>query len=278
MAAGTASTPGPVWGVDRTGPAWAARAYAPAGGQDHLGLGSVSSDRMLPMLSPGINVLTIHPRYWSVYAWILDDFWAHDLPRTRSAFVQFYRPREALFAFACQLCDTPEHETVTGNIVGSRRTAREAQTAAEFDPGYDYIKEALGGFGLYYRSAMESIGLVERADRAAGLPYDTVTPAGRALAAAYRSEVSGTELVRTFLASSTVSGPVPKTVLEEFARKGCLCRLRKANNADLPLLRTCSCTWVVTRPAPDATASGSCSICAQPPTATALTKAGSAGN
>ncbi len=50
------------------------------------------------MLSPGINVLTIHPRYWSVYAWILDDFWAHDLPRTRSAFVQFYRPREALFA------------------------------------------------------------------------------------------------------------------------------------------------------------------------------------
>ncbi len=84
---------------------------------------------------------------------------------------------------------------------------------------------------------MESIGLVERADRAAGLPYDTVTPAGRALAAAYRSEVSGTELVRTFLASSTVSGPVPKTVLEEFARKGCLCQLRKANNADLPLLQ-----------------------------------------
>lgn len=53
------STVGPVWGVERTGPAWAARAYPPAAGQDHLGLGSVSSDRILPMLSPGINVLTI---------------------------------------------------------------------------------------------------------------------------------------------------------------------------------------------------------------------------
>jgi hypothetical protein len=237
VAADTAPTPSPVWGVDRTGPAWAARAYAPAGGQDHLGLGSVSSDRILPMLSPGINVLTIHPRYWSVYAWILDDFWAHDLPRTRAAFVQFYRPRETLFAFACQLCDTKEHTTVTGNIVGSRRTAGEAQTATEFDAGFDYIKQALGGFGLYYRSAMEATGLIERADPTAGLPYDTVTPAGKALADAYRSEVAHTELVRTFLASPAVTGPVPRPVLEEFARKGCLCQLRKATDADLPLLQ-----------------------------------------
>jgi hypothetical protein len=237
VSARTAPASNAEWGVDRIGPAWAARAYAPAGGQDHLGLGSVSSDRILPMLAPGINVLTIHPRYWSVYAWILDDFWAHDLPRTRASFVQFYRPREALFAFACQLCDAAEHSSVTGNIVGSRRTAGEAQTATEFEPGYDYIKEALGGFGLYYRSAMETTGLVERADPTAGLPYDTVTSAGKALAAAYRSEVADTQLVRTFLASPTVTGPVPRTVLEEFARRGCLCQLRKAKEADLPLLR-----------------------------------------
>jgi len=32
------------------------------GGQNHPGLGSVSSDRILSALSPGINVLTIHPR------------------------------------------------------------------------------------------------------------------------------------------------------------------------------------------------------------------------
>jgi hypothetical protein len=237
MASRPASASDPGWGVDRTGPAWAARAYAPAGGQDHLGLGSVSSDRILPRLSPGINVLTIHPRYWSVYAWILDDFWRHDLPRNRAAFVQFYRPREALFAVACQLCDAAEHATITGNIVGSGRTAGQARTATEIDPGLDYIKEPLGGFGLYYRSAMEATGIIERADITAGLPYDTVTPAGRALADAYRSEVADTELVRDFLGSATVTGPVPRTVLMEFARQGCLCQLRRATDADLPLLR-----------------------------------------
>ena len=35
-------------------------------------------------------------------SWVLDDFWAADLPRTRSAFRDFYRPREALFAMACR--------------------------------------------------------------------------------------------------------------------------------------------------------------------------------
>ncbi len=60
------------WGWDKTGPVWGARAFAPKSGQDHLGLGSVSSDRILPKLSPGINVLTIHPRYWSFYSWVLD--------------------------------------------------------------------------------------------------------------------------------------------------------------------------------------------------------------
>jgi hypothetical protein len=59
------------WGRDETGPVWGARAFAPKSGQDHLGLGSVSSDRILSALSPGINVLTIHPRYWSFYSWCL---------------------------------------------------------------------------------------------------------------------------------------------------------------------------------------------------------------
>lgn len=80
-------------------------AFATKSGQDHLGLGSVSSDRILPTVSPGINVLTIHPRYWSFYSWVLDGFWATGLPRTRSAFRDFHRPREALFAMACHDAD-----------------------------------------------------------------------------------------------------------------------------------------------------------------------------
>jgi len=223
------------WGWDETGPVWGARAYAPKSGQDHLGLGSVSSDRILPILSPGINVLTIHPRYWSFYSWVLDDFWATDLPRTRDAFRDFYRPREALFAMACHVCDTPEHKTLIANVVGSRRVSPRAGDV-EFDPQFDYIKEALGGYGLYYRSAMELTGALIVAGPANGFPFDAPTPVGRALAAAFRAAVSRTRLAAAFQ-HGDLAALVPRDVLVEFARTACLCQLRTAKAHDLPLLQ-----------------------------------------
>ena len=223
------------WGWDETGPVWGARAFAPIRGQDHLGLGSVSSDRILPSLSPGINVLTIHPRYWSFYSWVLDDFWAADLPRTRSAFRDFYRPREALFAMACHVCDAPEHKTLVANVVGTRRVSPRAGDA-DFDPQFDYIKEALGGYGLYYRSAMELTGALIVAGPANGFPFDAPTPIGRALAAAFRDAVSGTRLAATF-ERGDLAALVPRDVLVEFARAACLCQLRVAESHDLPLLQ-----------------------------------------
>ena len=223
------------WGWENTGPVWGARAFAPKSGQDHLGLGSVSSDRILPSLSPGINVLTIHPRYWSFYAWVLDDFWATDLPRTRAAFRGFYRPREALFAMACHVCDATEHATLFGNVNGSRRVKPIAQGDV-FDPQFDYIKEALGGYGLYYRSAMAMTGVLIVAGPANGFPFDAPTPKGRAIAATYRSAVADTRLAQR-LSHGDVTGPVSREVLEEFARVACLCQLRVAESHDLPLLR-----------------------------------------
>ncbi|TVY98989.1 hypothetical protein EAS64_42545 [Trebonia kvetii] len=195
----------------------------------------MSSDRILPSLSPGINVLTIHPRYWSFYSWVLDDFWAADLPRTRKAFRDFYRPREALFAMACHVCDAPEHATLVANVVGSRRVGPKARDA-EFDPRFDYIKEALGGYGLYYRSAMELTGALIVAGPANGFPFDAPTPAGRALAAAFRGAVSRTRLAAK-LRTGALAAPVPRDVLAEFARAACLCQLRVAESHDLPLLQ-----------------------------------------
>lgn len=226
--------PATTWGWDTTGPIWGAQAFPPGGGQDHLGLGSVSSDRILPRLSPGINVLTIHPRYWSFYAFVLDEFWARDLRRTTGAFREFYHPCEAMFAFACQICQAPEHATVTGNIVGSRRTAAVVEKDEEFDPRFDYIKEPLGGYGLYYRSVMEEAGLLVVADPATGFAFDALTSAGRGLADAYRAAISDTRLYRDYLSDTDV--PVPRDVLIEFGAAGCLCQLRVAA-PDLPLLQ-----------------------------------------
>ena len=39
-------------------PQWIAKMYAAKVGRDHLGLGSLSSDQILPSLSPSVNVLT----------------------------------------------------------------------------------------------------------------------------------------------------------------------------------------------------------------------------
>ncbi len=223
-----------VWGWEHTGPVWGAKAYPPMSGQDHLGLGSVSSDRILPTLSPGINVLTVHPRYWSFYSFVLDEFWSRHLPRTRAAFRDFYRPREALFSMACHVCDTKEHATVGGNVIGSRRVSPLA-AGNSFDPAFDYIKEPLGGYSLY-RSAMETTGILVIATPANGFAFDALTPTGRALAAAYRDAISSTELWRNHL-SGTLDESVSRGVLVDFARSGCLCRLRAAKNYDLPLLQ-----------------------------------------
>src|SRR5699024_10857244 len=223
------------WGLDHIGPVWGTRAFPPRSGQEHLGLGSVSSDRILTVLSPGINVLSIHPRYWSFYSWVLDDFWSTDLPRTHKSFRDFYRPREALFSMACHVCDAPEHISLVSNIVGSRRVSPYAE-ATEFDPQFDYIKEPLGGYGLYYRSVMETVDVLRIATPSNGLPFDVPTPTGQALAAAFRSAVGDTQ-VGVQLRSNDTSSLVSREALIEFARKGCLCQLRVADAHDLLLLR-----------------------------------------
>jgi hypothetical protein len=79
-------------------PQWIAKMYEPKKGRDHLGLGSVSSDQILPRLSPGINVLTIYPRYHSFYTFLLDEFWQRDRARSWSSWGQFFRPRDFIFS------------------------------------------------------------------------------------------------------------------------------------------------------------------------------------
>lgn len=66
-------------------PQWIVKMYSAKIGLDHLGPGGVSADQILPSLSPGVNVLTIHPRYCSFYTRLLDEFWRRDRPRSRAA-------------------------------------------------------------------------------------------------------------------------------------------------------------------------------------------------
>ena len=213
-------------------PYWTEKMYKPGGGQDHLGLGSVVTDRILPRLSPGINVLTIHPRYWSFYAFVLDEFWQRDLPRTKAALRDWYRPLECLYSVACSLCESPDHH---GTPIGTRRIAGlVASKPNGFDPQFDYMDSEMGGYGLYYATVMQAVGLVALADPRRGLPVDAVTPEGRVVADAFRAVIADTEYFTHWI--DRHDEEVPYEVAAEFGDLACFCRLRDESALDRPLL------------------------------------------
>ena len=213
-------------------PYWTERMYRPGGGQDHLGLGSVVTDQILPRLSPGINVLTIHPRYWSFYAFVLDEFWKRPLSRTKAALRAWYRPLECIFSVACSLCEGPNHR---GAPIGTRRIHRlVAGESEDFDPRFHYMDSPMGGYGLYYATVMQSVGLVALANRGIGIPVDAVTPDGQAVAEAFRSMVADTEYYRRWI--DRHDERVPREVVAEYGQRACFCRLREPDAIDRPLL------------------------------------------
>ena len=205
-------------------PMWTEKMYLTVGGQDHLGIGSVVTDKILPLLSPGINVLTPRPRYWSFYAFVIDEFWKRDLPRTGPSFRRFMRQKESIFSAAGHFCSNPEHGAMP---IGSRRVGPlVAENKKSYSTNFDYMKSSGGGYGLYYATAMQATGVVRLADKELGLPVDAVTPVlGVEVAESFRNAISGTKYWQKYFDQDEI----PSGVVEELAEVCCLCRLR--NNA-----------------------------------------------
>ena len=214
-----------------TAPRWTELMYRPVGGQDHLGVGSVVTDRILPTLSPGINVLTPHPRYWSFYAFVVDEFWQRDLPRTGPSLRRFLRRREAIFSAGGHLCSGPEHRATP---IGSRRVAPLVQSGPRsYQADFDYMKSTGGGYSLYYATVMQAMGVVRLADKGLGLPVDTVTPGiGKQLADSFRDSISGTRYWKKYFDADLV----PAAVVEEYGNAACLCRVQSDTPDREPLV------------------------------------------
>ena len=212
-------------------PMWTEQMYSAVRGQDHLGLGSVVTDKILPLLSPGINVLTPHPRYWSFYAFVVDEFWRRDLPRTSASLRKFLRHKESIFSIAGHLCASPDHRATP---IGSRRVGplvREGRS--KYSATFDYMKSSGGGYGLYYATVMQAMGVIRLADRNLGLPVDTVTPeSGVQLADSFRSAISGTKYWKQYFDKDDI----PASVIEELSGECCLCRLRDDTPDRAPLV------------------------------------------
>lgn len=207
-------------------PQWTAKMYAGKVGRDHLGLGSVSSDQILPMLSPSINVLTYHPRYFSFYVFLLDEFWRRDLTRTSQSWKAFFRPREYIFSVACYLpehaADKPEHGDLS-HIVGGQVTYGHALSDMDaFDTQTNYIKSSLGGYGLYYRTVMAEMELIYPGGRGMPYPVDVPSEQGKAMAAAFRQAIAHTTYYRDYFDNNNTQ--VPRSVVHEYSNHACICQ------------------------------------------------------
>lgn len=218
-------------------PQWTEALYPPTGGQDHLGLGSVITDRILPALSPHVIVLTVHPRYWSFYTWLLWEFWQTDRPRTKASYSKFHRPREFIYAVGASsgICPKAEHETLGGAVVGTEKAAGYGMNNDYYDTTVNYIKSPTGGYGLYYAAAIALTGLTVRTDPARGVPFDAPTPSGEKVAQAFRSSVADTEYYRDHFDKDEAE--IHWEVVEGFVGRACLCQLRTETAPDRALLR-----------------------------------------
>jgi hypothetical protein len=198
--------------------------HAGKGGQDHLGLGSVSSDQILPRLSPGINVLTYHPRYYSFYAFLLDEFWRRDRVCSQTVWKEFFRPREFIFSVGVCLCDRPEHEEGIA-AVGSQKTKPLArQNLPVYDTRTFYIKNELGGYGLYYRSVIAELGLIFPGGPGFLHPIDIPTEQGKQAAELFRQAVQHTKYYQHYFDHDITE--IPIDIIKEYIRHACLCQLQ----------------------------------------------------
>ncbi len=217
-------------------PRWIAKMYPGKTGRDHLGLGSVSSDQILPTLMPSVNVLTFHPRYHSFYMFLLDEYWQRELPRNSAAWKKFFRPREFIFSIGAYLCKQPEHGEM-GNIVGGQKTGPlAAQELESYNTATDYIVSPLGGYGLYYRTVMAEFGLLHPGGR--GLPYPVDVPSdplGKEIAAKFRQPIQNTEYYKDYFPLGTTD--VPIEVIREYIHKACICQLKTDSAPDRDILR-----------------------------------------
>jgi hypothetical protein len=212
-------------------PQWIAPALRLSRGLDPLGLQTITLDRIMPLLLPGVLVLSQRARLFSLYPFLVAEYQRLGGATTNTALSTFLKEREFDYAVAVQLCPNGCGDNSAGAVGADRArpAGREAKAGAATVPRQESVESFLGGYGLYYRSPLTDLGVVvargtPTADGEA-TPVDVVMPGGlgERLAGAFRAAISDTAYYRRYLRS--VERSVPTAALRELAVAACLCRL-----------------------------------------------------
>ena len=207
-------------------PQWIQPSLNVTPGRDPLGLQTITLDRIMPRLLPGILVLSQRARYFSLHAFLLNEYQRLRLPLNNNDLSLFVKLREFEYAVAVQLCPRGCGERPVG-MVGKTRAAPAVEEYADAIARRESVQSHLGGYGLYYRTPMIDMGMVVPRGTELGetiAPVDALDPngIGPALAEAFRSAITGTSYFREHMRGASA---IPREALEELAERACLCRL-----------------------------------------------------
>lgn len=206
-------------------PRWVAPVWELREGRDPLGMQTTTTDRLLPVLLPGLIELSQQARYLSFYVHLLAEYERRRLGSSRAELDRFVRRAEwdyGLAVLRCERCDSSPQ--------GSQRLRpiiHEHENVSHFPRGLS-VQSTLGGYGLYYRGPMNELGLIAREGSLLGdepIPIDVLARTERAqrLAATFTTAVEDTAYHRDGWIVRTE--PLPRGVVDEYGRVGCLCRL-----------------------------------------------------
>jgi len=195
-------------------------------GRDPLGLETITTDRIVPLLVPGILALSGRARYVSLHLFLLDEFARRRLEPTAANQSIYMRRCEYDFGAAVLLCERCGAEAAPVGAMTLRPIVRRAEH--EVPRGFS-VDSDLGGYGLYYRTPLRELGLVTQR----GTPMDNrpipidllASPRAEAIADAFREAIKDTAFYRQYFLGQE---PIPRAVLQAFARVGCLCRLAES--------------------------------------------------
>jgi hypothetical protein len=198
-------------------------------GRDPLGLQTITIDRIMPQLLPGILSLSQRARYLSFFPFLLAEYQAHKLHPTNNALSTFVKAREYEYGLAVQLCPKGCGSRWSA-VVGKERVEPAVKSGADPLPRGESVQSFLGGYGLYYRSPLIDLQVVAPLGT---LLASTPTPVDvllqdewvTALAGHFASAIRDTAYYRQYFWGT---GPIPVTVLREYAAAACLCRLSES--------------------------------------------------
>jgi hypothetical protein len=196
-------------------------------GRDPLGFQTITLDRIMPALLPGVLALSERARYMTIYPFLLSEYQKRRLAADNASLGEFVRRREYELCQAMQMC--PRH-CGAAKAIGSDRARPDAQAQPDEFARRLSVESPMGGYGLYYRSPLVDLDVVIPAGAALGettTSIDVLHPRSehaQALAEAFREAISETTYARHYMNGVD---PIPIDVIRELAERACLCRLHE---------------------------------------------------